>query len=229
MLSCRTLIAICIWMLPYAAAYAQQEDLLLLEQQAVRASVANVADSIVQVETLGGLERVSGVLIGTGPTSGLVVSSDGYIVSSAFNFIQQPSSILVTLASGERRPATIVGRDRSRMLVLLKVDTDAPLTVPIAATRDQMQVGQTVIALGKALDAAQVNLSVGILSAVNRIWSRAVQTDANVSPINYGGPLVDLYGRVIGVLVPLSPESDDEVAAPSGTTQGSASRFRWRT
>ena len=98
------------------------------------------------------------------------------------------------------------------MLVLLKVEVDRPLPVPEWAPRDQLQVGQTVIALGKTFDATQANLSVGILSAVNRIWGKAVQTDANISPTNYGGPLIDLYGRVVGVLVPLSPESTEEVA-----------------
>jgi serine protease Do len=194
------------------AAHAQTNELMHIEQEVVRAAVANVAGSVVQIETLGGLEKVSGVLIGTGPTSGLIVSEDGYIISSAFNFIQQPSSILVTLPNGQRRPAAIVARDRSRMLVLLKVQADEPLPVPTATPRSEIQVGQTVVALGKTLDATRVNLSVGILSANNRIWGRAVQTDANVSPSNYGGPLIDLYGRVIGVLVPLSPESEEEVA-----------------
>jgi len=50
------------------------------------------------------------------------------------------------------------------------------------------------------------------LSALGRIWGKAIQTDAIVSPNNYGGPLVDLHGRVLGVIVPLSPRSDDEMA-----------------
>ncbi len=45
-----------------------------------------------------------------------------------------------------------------------------------------------------------------------RIWGKALQTDAKVSPTNYGGPLVDIRGRVLGVLVPLSPQSTGEVA-----------------
>ena len=77
-----------------------------------------------EIETIGGLERVGGVLVGTGPTTGLVVSDDGYIISSAFNFIQQPTSILVTLPGGQRAAAKIVARDHSRMLVLLKVKTE---------------------------------------------------------------------------------------------------------
>ena len=55
-------------------------------------------------------------------------------------------------------------------------------------------------------------MSVGILSAVGRIWGKALQTDAAVSPNNYGGPLVDIRGRVMGVIVPLSPQSADEIA-----------------
>jgi serine protease Do len=53
---------------------------------------------------------------------------------------------------------------------------------------------------------------VGIISARGRIWGKAVQTDAKVSPSNYGGPLVDLQGRVFGILVPLSPSSQHELA-----------------
>ena len=56
------------------------------------------------------------------------------------------------------------------------------------------------------------SVSVGIISALGRIWGKAIQTDAKVSPINYGGPLIDLRGRVMGVLVPASPRGQDETA-----------------
>ncbi|MCA9166568.1 MAG: PDZ domain-containing protein, partial [Planctomycetales bacterium] len=74
------------------------------------------------------------------------------------------------------------------------------------------QVGQTVVAIGKTFEAEQPNLSVGILSALDRVWGKAIQTDAKISPANYGGPLIDLHGRHLGVLVPLSPDSDGELA-----------------
>ena len=60
--------------------------------------------------------------------------------------------------------------------------------------------------------AAAVGVSVGIISALNRIWGKALQTDAKVSPTNYGGPLVDLEGRVQGILVPASPRAEGETA-----------------
>lgn len=189
-----------------------QEDLAELEEQALRTAVATVAPSVVRIETVGGVERIGEFLVGEGPTTGLVVSADGYLVSSAFNFAQQPSSILITLPSGKRAPAQIVARDRSRMLVLLKVNTDEPLVVPTAAPADQMRVGQWAVAVGRTLDASRPNTSVGIVSALERIWGRAIQTDAKISPNNYGGPLVDIQGRVLGILVPMSPQGGGPLA-----------------
>lgn len=183
-----------------------QTDLSEQEEQAIRAAADRVAPSVVRIETIGGLERVGKVLVNTGPTTGLVVSEDGYVISSAFNFVQQPASILVTLPSGSRAPAQIVARDHSRMLVLLKVATSEKLLAPVAVPRSEVTVGQWAIALGRTYDAHSANLSVGVVSAINRIWSTAIQTDAKISPANYGGPLIDIQGRVFGVLVPLSPQ-----------------------
>src|SRR5205085_214740 len=100
---------------------------------AIRAAVERIAPTVVKIETIGGLERVGKVLVSTGPTTGLVVDPEGYIISSSFNFIQRPSSILVTLPSGARAPAQIVARDHSRMLVLLKVSTTETLAMPTAS------------------------------------------------------------------------------------------------
>ncbi len=192
-----------------------QIDSAELEEQAIRAAADAVAPSVVRIETVGGLERVGKALAGTGPTTGLVVAEDGYVISSAVNFIQQPSSILVTLPSGKRATAKIVARDHARMLVLLKVATEEKLPVPLAAPRNEMAVGQSAIAMGRTFDTSGPSLSVGVLSALNRIWGRAIQTDAKVSPTNYGGPLIDLRGRVIGVLVPLSPQGQESELAGS--------------
>ncbi|NQT36694.1 MAG: trypsin-like peptidase domain-containing protein, partial [Planctomycetes bacterium] len=161
---------------------ARAEDLELLEQQALRAAVDRVAPSVVRIETIGGLERVGKVLIGTGPTSGTVVGADGFVVSSAFNFRHRPASILVQLADGTRKPARLVATDHSRMLVLLKIEVDQPLVVPEMAPGDEMRVGQWAIAVGRTFEAARPNVAVGVLSARNRVWGKAIQTDAAVSP-----------------------------------------------
>lgn len=196
-----------------AASALAQDDLQELEERAIRAAAEKIAPSVVKIETVGGLETVGGVLVGTGPTTGLVVTEDGYVVSSAFNFIQQPSSILVTLPGGERAAARIVARDHSRMLVLLKVNSEQSFPVPRAAGRSEIAVGQWAIAVGRTYDQPEPNLSVGVISATNRVWSKAIQTDAKISPANYGGPLVNIQGRVLGVLVPLSPQGQGSEVA----------------
>ncbi|MDA7977705.1 MAG: PDZ domain-containing protein [Pirellulales bacterium] len=196
----------------------QEPGIQQLLEAARKAATARISPSIVRIETIGGLETVDNVLIGQGPTTGLIISADGYIVSSAFNFAQKPASILIGLPDGTRVPAELVARDFNHKLVLLKLqDVPGELVVPEVVPTDQMRVGQWAFALGKTYDpippeVSQPNVSQGIISALNRIWGRAIQTDAKVSPVNYGGPLVDLHGRVSGILAPLSPEGGSDVA-----------------
>ena len=206
------LTGLALWALSMTSIANAQTSVDAQEEQVIKQAINLASPSVVRIETIGGLEKVGKVLVGTGPTTGLVVSADGYVLSSAFNFIQQPSSILVTLANGKRAAARIISRDRSRMLVLLKVNTDQELTPAIPVPRDQMQVGQWTIAIGRTFDLKRCNASVGILSARNRIWGKSIQTDAKISPSNYGGPLVDIRGRTMGILVPLSPQQQGEVA-----------------
>ncbi len=182
------------------------------EEAAIRTAVARVADSVVQIRTIGGLEEVDRTLLPDGPTTGLVISADGWIVSSAFNFVQQPASILVTFASGEQAPAELIAKDRSRMLVLLKAQGVSGLAVPELAPTDEIRVGEWAVAVGRTFRAERPNIAVGIVSAVDRMFGKVIQTDASVSTANYGGPLVDIRGRVLGVLVPIAPQSTSEVA-----------------
>jgi serine protease Do len=194
------------------AASPQSEPLGEQEEAAVRAAAARVADSVVQIRTIGGLEEVDRTLMPDGPTTGLAISADGWILSSAFNFVQQPASILVTLASGEQAPATLIAKDHSRMLVLLKLQATHNLVVPEFAAADDVHVGEWAIAVGRTYRADRTNISVGVISAVRRMLGKAIQTDAHVSVANYGGPLVDIHGKVVGIIVPMSPQATSEVA-----------------
>ena len=182
-----------------------------LEEQAFQQAAALADPSIVRIETIGGLDVVGNILTGTGPTTGVVVSEDGYLITSSFNFLSKPASILVTLPDGRRFPADLIASDKSKMLTLIKIEQSG-MTPIAAAPKGDLAVGQWAIALGRTYDNAFPSISVGIVSALNRIWGRAVQTDAKVSPVNYGGPLVDLQGRAIGILVPLSPQGGGEAA-----------------
>ena len=91
-----------------------------------------------------------------------------------------------------------------------------------------MRVGQWAIAVGRTFESDRPNMAVGILSALDRVWGKAIQTDAAVSPNNYGGPLVDIRGRVLGVLVPLSPEAADEMAGVEWYDSGIGFAIPWK-
>lgn len=189
----------------------------LLAPKAFRAAAAKVLPSLVTIEGFGGLAAGSGAAKGIhapgeGPTTGLIISSDGYIVTSTFNFIRKPPIITVLFPSGERKVATLVGRDETRAICLLKVEGASGLPVPEFAAREGFEVGQWAVALGIGFGDAEPALTAGIISATSRIGGKAVQTDANLSPANYGGPLIDLDGRIIGICVPLSPGQKQEGA-----------------
>lgn len=189
-----------------------EDDVQALEEMAMLAAVEKIAPSVVRIETVGGTDRKGGQVESQGPTTGLIVSPDGYILSSSFSFASETASILVSLPGGGRTSAEIVARDENRKLVLLKIATDKDLPVPTAVERSELRVGQWTIAVGRTFDVKTPNMSIGILSAIERVWGKAVQSDAKISPSNYGGPLIDIQGRVIGILVPLSPQSNTTFA-----------------
>jgi len=118
----------------------------------------------------------------------------------------------VTLPSGKQAPAELVATDHSRMTVLLKVNGVSDLPVPTFAPVDEIKPGQWAVAVGRAFRPDRVNVSVGIVSALHRMFGKAIQTDAAVSTACYGGPLVDVRGRVLGLIVPMAPQATSEVA-----------------
>ncbi|MBI3411711.1 MAG: PDZ domain-containing protein [Planctomycetes bacterium] len=190
-------------------------------EKATKEAARKVAPSVVQIVTLGGTDIVvTGAKGATfrkalGPTTGLIVGTDGYIISSSFNFINSPTTILVAIPGRKDPvPAKRIATDKSRMLTLLKVDANS-LPVPAFVPNKDIIEGQWAIALGRTLDSKRAHppsVSLGIISAVGRIWGKAIQTDAKVSPVNYGGPLIDMEGRVQGILIPASPTGADDTA-----------------
>ncbi len=203
-----------------------QDALQQVQERAVADAVDSVSDCVVQIDTIGGV--VSGQrLSGTGPFTGTVVSPDGLILTSGYNVAHHPASIIVRLPDDRRLAAEIVVTDESRNLVLLQAISDpadnevgdnnvnddnasnkghGELNLPFVSfvDRSSLMPGETAIAVGRVYDPQSANVSIGIVSATDRIWNRAIQTDAKISPANYGGPLINLRGQVIGVLTPMS-------------------------
>jgi serine protease Do len=188
----------------------------LLAPKAFRAAAAKVQPSIVRIEGFGGIAPGAGgggyLAPGEGPTTGLVISEDGHIVTSTFNFLRKPPIITVVTPDGRRHVAQLLGRDETRRICLLKAEGLSGVPVPEIAPRGELRVGQWAVAVGVGFGASQPAISAGIISATSRNSGKAVQTDANTSPANYGGPLIDLDGRVIGICVPLAPGSRSEAA-----------------
>jgi serine protease Do len=147
--------------------------------------------------------RPQGFLAAQGASTGIVLSADGWIVVSRFALGFEPSTILVTLADGRTLPARRAGEDKSRGIALLKVETTG-LPVPEHVAPANVRVGQWAIACGRTFGRRDPSVHFGIVSARGRIFGRALQIDANTSPANYGGPVLDLEGRVLGITVPLS-------------------------
>ena len=196
----------------FSGSVTGQDDPEQLEEAAIGQAVSKVEGSVIRFETIGGNSRVEGVVVANGPSTGVAVSKDGYVISASFHFAHQPASILARLPNGKTAAAEIVGRDLSRKIVLLKIQSDFEFDVPQMMQANDLQVGQTVIAIGRVMDSASPNVSTGIVSAKDRVWGKAIQTDAKISPANFGGPLTDLRGQVAGILVPMSPDDDGEMA-----------------
>jgi serine protease Do len=153
----------------------------------------------------------SGFRQADGPTTGLICAADGYILTSSFNFLRDPTVITAALSNGRRFVARLVARDRAARLALLKIEA-AGLPVPEWSPDDQLRVGQWALLAGYGHGGDAPALSAGIISALSRLDGRAVQSDVRASPANYGGPLFDLDGRVIGICVPKAGKGEDEVA-----------------
>jgi serine protease Do len=184
---------------------AQAQQSGELPQEAIDRATQLAADSVVQIETIGGLEQVGQKLANTGPTTGTVLSDEGWIIASSYSFQQAPAAIVVRTKDGNRQSAKLIARDRSRELVLLKTDASPLLKAIVPAPPESIQVGESSLALGKVFDPARPSVSVGVVSAIGRVWGKAIQTDTRISPNNYGGPLIDLQGRCLGILAPLNP------------------------
>jgi putative serine protease PepD len=185
-------------------------------------SIANIAATATpSVVTL----RVEGA-DGDGTGSGWVYDDRGHIVTN--NHVVASAAdggdITVLLANGQQLEGSIVGRDSSYDLAVVKVDrTDlAPLEL---GSSDDVVVGDQVIAVGAPLGLDSTVTS-GIVSALNRpvtpgeaddqSYINAIQTDAAINPGNSGGPLLDMQGRVIGVNSAIARAPGSSISGQSG-------------
>lgn len=139
-----------------------------------------------------------------GQGTGVIVKSDGYIVTNSHVVGNSKDSKLKVIINEEEISGEVVGFDMRTDLAVIKVDRN-DLTPAEFGDSDQLEVGATVLAIGNPLGMDFSNsYTRGIISGVNRSLDSShlvnyIQTDATINPGNSGGPLIDMYGRVIGI------------------------------
>jgi len=146
--------------------------------------------------------------------AGFVISADGYIVTNN-HVIDGADTIEVEFFSGDKRPATVVGRDLATDVAVLKVEAPDPLPFVTFGDSDKMRVGDWVVAVGNPLGQG-FSVSAGIISArkreLNGVYDDFLQTDAAINKGNSGGPLFNTEGQVIGM--------NTAILSPTGTSIG---------
>ncbi len=143
--------------------------------------------------------------------SGVVIERDGHVLTNA-HVVDGAASLSITLDSGTRTPARVLGMDTVTDLALLRIETPSPLPAARLGDSSALHVGDEVVAIGNPMGLEQT-MTRGIVSGLNRILpglaeQPMIQTDAPINPGNSGGPLVDRCGSVVGINTFISEEAN---------------------
>ena len=136
--------------------------------------------------------------------SGFIISEDGYIVTN-YHVINGASSVKVTLYNGATYDATVIGGDSDYDVAVLKINAAGLTPVTLGNSAD-VNVGDSVLAIGNPLGELTFSMSGGYVSSCNRAINvdgtpfNMIQVDASINPGNSGGPLLNLYGEVVGIV-----------------------------
>lgn len=152
--------------------------------------------------------------VSEGAGSGVVYSSDGYIVTNN-HVIDGATNITVTMHDGSTYPAELIATDSKTDLALLKIEKDDCIPV-VLGNSDNLIVGEVTIAVGNPLGQLGGTVTNGIISALDREITldgrthNLLQTNAAINPGNSGGGLFNANGELIGIVVAKSSGSDVE-------------------
>ncbi len=141
-----------------------------------------------------------------GNGSGSVIDDQGHILTN-YHVLEGASKVTVSFGGDKTYPAKVIGGDPDTDLAVIKIEPgNDKLTVVQFGDSDALQVGQKVLAIGNPFGLDRT-LTTGVISGLqrpirarnNRLIDGAIQTDASINPGNSGGPLLDKYGRMIGI------------------------------
>lgn len=167
-----------------------------------------------------------------GGGSGFFVSNDGLIVTNKHVVDQTGAFYTVFTNDGKKHDAKVIAKDPVLDIALIKIDGTGYAPLPLGDS-DNLDVGQSVIAIGNALGEFRNTVSVGVVSGLARsitagdsagkseLLDKVIQTDAAINPGNSGGPLLDIFGQVIGVDVAIVEGSQNiGFALPINSVKG---------
>ena len=184
-----------------AQATASTGNAMTVEQIAAAA-----ADSVVEITTEAvSTDQFMQQIISEGAGSGVIFSSDGYIVTNN-HVIEGAQRITVTLRDGTSYDATLIGTDSETDVALLKIDATG-LQAATLGDSSTLQVGETAVAIGNPLGQLGGTVTDGIISALDREITMdgktmtLLQTNAAINPGNSGGGLFNDQGQLIGLVV----------------------------
>lgn len=153
------------------------------------------------------MEESDGVNSPVGAGSGFIISSDGYIVTNAHVISSAEGGIKVAIPGFEDVfDAEIVGYDEQTDIGVVKVDAGCELPCVTLGDSDRLLTGELAVAIGNPLGTFESSVTVGVISGLNRQINNngynmtVIQTDASVNNGNSGGPLINSFGEVIGII-----------------------------
>lgn len=164
-----------------------------------------VVDSVVGI--VGYTDKITTVENSATQGSGIILTSDGYVVTNAHVIGNSKTTYLlqVVTSDGKSYNAGVVGYDSRTDIAVLKMDDAKDLKAATFGNSENIELGEDIIVVGNpgGLD-YQNSITKGIVSAVDRKMSstslvKYIQTDAAINPGNSGGPIVNLYGQVVGI------------------------------
>ena len=164
-----------------------------------------VSDSVVGI--VGYTDKITTVENSATQGSGIILTSDGYVVTNAHVIGNSKTAYLlqVVTSDGKSYNAGVVGYDSRTDIAVLKMDDAKDLKAAAFGNSENIELGEDIIVVGNpgGLD-YQNSITKGIVSAVDRKMSstslvKYIQTDAAINPGNSGGPIVNLYGQVVGI------------------------------
>ncbi len=155
---------------------------------------------------------------GKGNGSGSVIDSNGHILTN-YHVIEGSQKLTVSFGGDKQYPARVIGGDPDTDLAVIKIEPPAGMTIVPLGDSDKLVVGQKVLAIGNPFGLDRT-LTTGVISGLqrpirarnNRPIDAAIQTDASINPGNSGGPLLDKYGKMIGI--------NSQILSPAGGSVG---------